>query len=190
MKRESAPLRKAQRISMRNWRERAKRSRLRRPSRRDSKQFFGRWKKPVPGQDKEIARRASSQTVKWFNSTRPLSRDWPTFGKQTSNLFPNTLKRLSCLSARRASANPTDSPQNDQSNPTAQANRTPGVRCLRWCGKGSRASLARERYRRQNDSGFSYQGGKKSFDTLVKEAEQELIKQKIDSTLDLQGLGR
>jgi uncharacterized protein involved in exopolysaccharide biosynthesis len=44
-------------------------------------------------------------------------------------------------------------------------------------------SLARERYRRQNDSGFSYQGTKKSFDTLVKEAEQELIKQKIDKSL-------
>ena len=44
-------------------------------------------------------------------------------------------------------------------------------------------ALARERYRRQNDSGFSYQGGKKSFDTLVKEAEQEIIKQKIDNAL-------
>ena len=50
--------------------------------------------------------------------------------------------------------------------------------------------MARERYRRQNDSGFSYLGTKKSFDTLVKEAEQELIKQKIDSFAHLQSIRR
>ena len=36
-------------------------------------------------------------------------------------------------------------------------------------------ALAREWYRRQNDTGFAYQGGKKSFDTLVKEAEKEVL---------------
>ena len=44
-------------------------------------------------------------------------------------------------------------------------------------------TIARERYRRQNDSGFSYQGGKKSFDALVKEAEQEIIKKKVNDSL-------
>jgi len=39
-------------------------------------------------------------------------------------------------------------------------------------------ALARERYRRQMDSGFAYQGNKKNFDTLVKEAEQEILGQK------------
>ena len=42
-------------------------------------------------------------------------------------------------------------------------------------------ALARERYRRQNDTGFGYQGGKKNFDTLVKEAEQEILGQKINN---------
>jgi uncharacterized protein involved in exopolysaccharide biosynthesis/Mrp family chromosome partitioning ATPase len=45
-------------------------------------------------------------------------------------------------------------------------------------------ALARERYRRQNDTGFAYQGGKKSFDTLVKEAEQEILGQKNREALD------
>ena len=36
-------------------------------------------------------------------------------------------------------------------------------------------TLARERYRRQNDTGFAYQGNKKDFDTLVKEAEKEIL---------------
>ena len=44
-------------------------------------------------------------------------------------------------------------------------------------------NLARERYRRQNDTGFSYHRSKKNFDVLVKEAEQELIKKKIDDSL-------
>ena len=46
-------------------------------------------------------------------------------------------------------------------------------------------ALARERYRLQNDTGFNYQGGKKDFDTLVKEAEQDIIKQKLNSSLVL-----
>jgi uncharacterized protein involved in exopolysaccharide biosynthesis/Mrp family chromosome partitioning ATPase len=36
-------------------------------------------------------------------------------------------------------------------------------------------AIAREKYRRQNDTGFAYQTGKKSFDTLVKEAEKEIL---------------
>ncbi len=39
-------------------------------------------------------------------------------------------------------------------------------------------AMARERYRRQNDTGFAYQVGKKSFDTLVKEAENEVLGQR------------
>ena len=39
-------------------------------------------------------------------------------------------------------------------------------------------ALAREWYRRQNDTGFAYQAGKKNFDTLVKEAEQQILGQK------------
>ena len=39
-------------------------------------------------------------------------------------------------------------------------------------------ALARERYRRQNDTGFAYQGNKKNFDTLVKEAEEEILGRK------------
>ena len=42
--------------------------------------------------------------------------------------------------------------------------------------------IARERYRRQNDTGFAYQAGKKDFDTLVKEAEQEILAQRITNS--------
>ena len=42
--------------------------------------------------------------------------------------------------------------------------------------------IARERYRRQNDTGFAYQGGKKDFDTLVKETEQEILTQRINQS--------
>ena len=38
--------------------------------------------------------------------------------------------------------------------------------------------IAREWYRQQNATGFSYQAGKKDFDTLVKEAEQSIIQKK------------
>ena len=38
--------------------------------------------------------------------------------------------------------------------------------------------LARERYRNQNDTGFGYRVGKKDYDTLVKEAEQDILAQK------------
>ena len=51
-------------------------------------------------------------------------------------------------------------------------------------------ALARERYRHQNDSGFSYQAGKKNFDTLVKEAGQDIIQQKINNRSSIQSLGR
>jgi Mrp family chromosome partitioning ATPase len=36
-------------------------------------------------------------------------------------------------------------------------------------------ALAREWYRQQNDTGFAYQANKKSFDTLVKEAEKQVL---------------
>ena len=39
-------------------------------------------------------------------------------------------------------------------------------------------ALARDRYRQQNDTGFAYQGGKKDFDTLVKEAEDEILRKR------------
>ena len=49
-------------------------------------------------------------------------------------------------------------------------------RPLRFSGneRDKAQALAREWYRRQNDSGFAYQRGKKDFDTLVKEAEQQI----------------
>jgi uncharacterized protein involved in exopolysaccharide biosynthesis/Mrp family chromosome partitioning ATPase len=46
-------------------------------------------------------------------------------------------------------------------------------------------AMARERYRRQNDTGFDYQVGKKDFDTLVKEAGEEILGQRnINSQAD------
>ena len=76
--------------------------------------------------------------------------------------------------------------QRDQSAPAAPqagTSRTLWRRGFVGAERDDAQALARERYRRQNDSGFSYQGGKKSFDTLVKEAEQDIIKQKIDNAL-------
>ena len=75
--------------------------------------------------------------------------------------------------------------QRDQSAPTPQTgtSRTLWRKGFVGAERDEAQARARERYRRQNDSGFSYQGGKKSFDTLVKEAEQDIIKQKIDNAL-------
>ena len=42
--------------------------------------------------------------------------------------------------------------------------------------------IARKRYLRQNDTGFAYQTGKKDFDALVKEAEQEILTQRINQS--------
>jgi uncharacterized protein involved in exopolysaccharide biosynthesis/Mrp family chromosome partitioning ATPase len=39
--------------------------------------------------------------------------------------------------------------------------------------------IARELYRQQNATGFSYRAGKKDFDTLVKEAQDNIIQQKV-----------
>jgi uncharacterized protein involved in exopolysaccharide biosynthesis/Mrp family chromosome partitioning ATPase len=47
-------------------------------------------------------------------------------------------------------------------------------------------TIARERYRRQNDAGFSYQAYKKDFDTLVKEAEAEILAQKNTAAQEAQ----
>ncbi|HEY5705683.1 MAG TPA: Wzz/FepE/Etk N-terminal domain-containing protein [Terrimicrobiaceae bacterium] len=45
-------------------------------------------------------------------------------------------------------------------------------------------TLARERYRRQNDTGFGYQAGKKGFDALVKQAQDEILGRRL-GTLEL-----
>jgi Mrp family chromosome partitioning ATPase len=52
---------------------------------------------------------------------------------------------------------------------------------LRFVGaeKDSALLLARKWYQQQNATGFSYKAGKKDFDTLVKEAEENIIQQKV-----------
>ncbi len=78
-----------------------------------------------------------------------------------------------------------------RTNQSSAGTRTPGnkpaapKRAFVGAERDQAQALARERYRLQNDSGFSYQGGKKDFDTLVKEAEQDLLKQKINNSLVL-----
>jgi uncharacterized protein involved in exopolysaccharide biosynthesis len=42
-------------------------------------------------------------------------------------------------------------------------------------------NIARQWYGQQNATGFSYKGGKKDFDTLVKEARLSIIKRKVDN---------
>ena len=66
-----------------------------------------------------------------------------------------------------------------------ETSRMPLRRAFVGAERDEAQALARERYRRQNDTGFSYQGGKKSFDDLVKEAEQDIIKKKINDALVL-----
>jgi uncharacterized protein involved in exopolysaccharide biosynthesis/Mrp family chromosome partitioning ATPase len=46
----------------------------------------------------------------------------------------------------------------------------------------SAKEVARKRYIRQNDTGFAYQRGKKDFDTLVKEAEKEILEERLSET--------
>jgi uncharacterized protein involved in exopolysaccharide biosynthesis/Mrp family chromosome partitioning ATPase len=68
-------------------------------------------------------------------------------------------------------------PQTGQGARTAQ-----NSSLMRFIGaeKDEAQALAREWYRRQNDSGFSYRARKKDFDTLVKEAEQSIIRKKLE----------
>ena len=81
-------------------------------------------------------------------------------------------------------------PERGQLSPAAQAARASArARAFVGADRDRAQSLARERYHRQNDSGFSYRGTKKSFDTLVKEAEQEIVKEKLDKSLRYQSIG-
>jgi uncharacterized protein involved in exopolysaccharide biosynthesis/Mrp family chromosome partitioning ATPase len=59
-------------------------------------------------------------------------------------------------------------------------NRKPPVGGSGFLGKDRELAreIARKRYQRQNNSGFAYQVGKKNFDELVKEAEQEVLVQR------------
>ena len=68
-------------------------------------------------------------------------------------------------------------PKNGQTSPTvgeSSATRFVGAE------RDSAQVIAREWYRQQNATGFSYQAGKKDFDTLVKKAEQSIIQRKIE----------
>src|SRR4029077_13157720 len=75
------------------------------------------------------------------------------------------------------------SPMDQSTSPALSERLAPREPSFVGADRDQAQALARERYRRQNDSGFSYQGAKKSYDTLVKEAEQELIRQKINNSL-------
>ena len=64
---------------------------------------------------------------------------------------------------------------------SATANDTSTMRFL-GAERDEAQSIAREWYRKQNDTGFSYQGRKKDFDTLVKEAEHSIIEKKLEKS--------
>ena len=64
---------------------------------------------------------------------------------------------------------------------SATANNTSAMRFF-GAERNEAQSLAREWYRKQNDTGFSYQGRKKDFDTLVKEAEHSIIQKKVEKS--------
>ena len=89
---------------------------------------------------------------------------------------------MDLLSRFRQSSTQADTPGKSESG-QAKAQRThtaPWSLLVR--DRETALDLARERYRRQNDTGFGYQAGKKDFDTLVKEAEQEVLGLKVKQT--------
>jgi uncharacterized protein involved in exopolysaccharide biosynthesis len=141
--------------------------------------------KPVPGQDKKLEEVAS------FSNSEVLQQ-YQTIIARLANLRQTDLELVSRYAQKTDQPEALDElrrtrqirPQSDQYTSIAQASRTP-ARDITFVGaeRDNAQAIAREKYRRQNDSGFSYQGSKKSFDTLVKEAEQDLIKQKIDKSL-------
>jgi Mrp family chromosome partitioning ATPase/uncharacterized protein involved in exopolysaccharide biosynthesis len=93
---------------------------------------------------------------------------------------PQTLDQRGALNETQPSR-PLDDSQRDQqivgqtTEPVTARNRP-----LRFTGneRDMAQALAREWYRRQNDTGFAYQSGKKDFDTLVKEAELQILGQR------------
>ena len=113
-------------------------------------------------------------------------RAWQLYGNWTWSLFRDMLRKLNSLkSSTNSNALGRFARKVTSFRPLRFLSSAELLREFNFVGaeRDQAQSIARERYRRQNDSGFSYQGGKKSFDTLVKEAEQELIKQKIDDSL-------
>ena len=153
--------------------------------RAEQQAVLGEMDKPLPGQD------VKSQNGSSVASTEVLQQ-YQNIITRLASLRETDLDLISRYAQKTSKPSILDEIQRtrqvrsqaDQLTATAQPGRiAPRPTAFVGADRDEAQSLARERYRRQNDSGFSYQGTKKSFDTLVKEAEHELIKQKIDKSL-------
>ena len=141
--------------------------------------------KPLPGQEKELqgsAPVADSEVVQRYQ----------TIVTQLAALRESDLELVSKYAQRTEQSDLLDEQnrrreirrkQESSASKQAETTQIPTRRPFVGAERDEVQALARERYRRQNDTGFSYQGGKKSFDELVKEAEQDIVKQKINNAL-------
>ena len=101
------------------------------------------------------------------------------FVKRNWGCFPSTFKHLNNV-MRSSIWNVLDKcarPKALERESTQTSRETARARGLAFVGaeRDMAQAMAREWYRRQNDTGFAYQAGKKSFDTLVKEAERQVL---------------
>ena len=156
--------------------------------RAEQQAVLGEMEKPLPGQEqkaKEVTLVANSDIV----------RQYQAIVARLATLRGSDLELVSRYSQKTEQPEVLDEQERKREKcavnvdqlapvaPPAETSRTLWRRGFVGAERDDAQALARERYRRQNDSGFSYQGGKKNFDTLVKEAEQDIIKKKIDNAL-------
>ena len=147
--------------------------------------------KPVPSQEKksqDVSSAADSEVVRQYQGIIARLASLRQTDLELVSRYAEKTEQLPALDEHERTRQVR--PQSPRSPSRGRASRTSAreitAREITFVGaeRDQAQDIARERYRRQSDSGFSYQGRKKSFDTLVKEAEQEIIKQKIDNSLD------
>lgn len=137
--------------------------------------------------EKHVAERKKEMQNVQPETNEAVIRQYQSLLTRLSQLRQTELDRLSKFAPKLTSAaSPSPTPTRNTYYQASLVPDRPRVGGSGFLGidRENALNLARERYRRQNDSGFGYQGGKKNFDTLVKEAEREVLARKIADSQD------
>jgi uncharacterized protein involved in exopolysaccharide biosynthesis/Mrp family chromosome partitioning ATPase len=132
--------------------------------------------------EKQVAERKKEMENVQPETNEAVIKQYQALLTRLSQLRQDELDQLSKFPPKLASApSPTPTPHQSAYAQTSYLTQRPRVGGSGFVGidRENALNLARERYRRQNDSGFAYQGGKKDFDSLVKEAEKDVLARKI-----------
>jgi uncharacterized protein involved in exopolysaccharide biosynthesis/Mrp family chromosome partitioning ATPase len=134
--------------------------------------------------EKLIAERKKNMRIAQPEKDEAVIKHYEALRSRMFQLRQTELEQLSKMPALpAASPSPTPTPNKNWYAQNPLMRERPRVGGSGFVGKDreNALNLARERYRRQNNTGFAYQGGKKDFDTLVKEAQQEILAQRAGS---------